>query len=262
MRLGFGASVGLDAMRRTRELLHRDAARLSSGRRLTRSGDDAAGLAIATQLRAAERSVAQGARNLADGVSLARTAQGALASTSDALVRMRELAVQAGNGALGAAERSAIQAEYDQLAAEITRTSEATRFGQRPLLDGSLSAALRDGTGSAISLTIGDQSAEALGVAGLDSADPATLDQLDLALEQVSRARGDLGAIESRLESGIRNLSSHAGSLAAARSRIDDTDYADSSADFARNALLARAQVAIAGARAHKLGGALLRLLS
>jgi flagellin len=260
VRLGFGASAGLDAMRRTRDLLLGDWARLGSGRRLARSGDDAAGLAIATQMRAAERSIAQGARNLADGVSLARTAEGALATTSDALVRMRELAVAAGNGALGAAERAAIQAEYDALAQEITRISDATAFGQRLLLDGSLAVGVADGTGNAIALSVGDQSAHALGVDGLDAADPDTLDALDSALASVARARGDLGALESRLESGIRSLSSHAAHLAASRSRIEDTDYAESSSDFARHALLSRAQIATA-ARAHQLRGALLALL-
>lgn len=186
MGLGIGTPARLDGMRRTRDLLLADWARLSSGRRITRAGDDAAGLAISEQLRAAERSLAQGARNFSDGVSLARTAEGALATTSDALVRMRELAVQAGDGALGASEHAAIQAEYDQLAAEITRTSDATQFGGRHLLDGSLSTQVSDGT-SAIAVAVGDQSAEALGVAGLDAADPATLARLDTALDRVSR---------------------------------------------------------------------------
>jgi len=260
MRLGSGGSIGFGAMRRTQDLLLRDSARLASARRITRAGDDAAGLAISEQLRAAERSLRQGVRNFSDGVSLVRTAEGALASASDALVRMRELAVQAGNGTLGPAERAALQVEYDELAAEITRTSDATQFGGRRLLDGSLSAEFTDGTGSAIGVAVGDASAETLGVAGLDASDGATLDALDSALTQVSRSRADLGAIETRLESGIRNLSSHVGHLAQSRSRIADADYAESASDFARHGLLARAQIATA-VHAQRLLSAPLRLL-
>ncbi len=260
MRLGFGASAGLDAMRRARDLVLRDWERLASGRRINRAGDDAAGLAIASALHASERSLRQGVRNLSDGVNLAGTAEGALETSADALVRMRELVVAGGNGALGESGRAAIQAEYDELAEEITRISDATEYGDRPLLDGSLSVQLSDGTGTASTLSVGDQSAQALGVAGLSVGNGATLDAIDAAIASVTGARANLGAAESRLESGIRSLTAQAENVAAARSRIEDTDYAESASDFARHSLLSRAQIATA-LRSKQLAGGLLPLL-
>ena len=191
-------------------------------------------------------------RNLSDGINLARTAEGALAQVSDIVIRMRELTVQAGNGALGDSQKASIQAEFDQLAEEVTRISEATEFNGRKLLNGDASGAgavtLRDGTGgdNVVQISVDDHSAQSLNVQGRDVTDPSTLDALDSALSTISSTRGELGAVERRLESGIRNLETARENTAAANSRIRDADFATAAAGLARNQILEQAAVAVA----------------
>lgn len=152
MAIGIDAGRSAGNINQARLGLLKSFERLSSAQRINSASDDAAGLAISENLRAAERAFSQGQRNLSDGISLARTAEGALGETSNTLGRIRELVIQAGNGALGDNERAAIQSEVDQLTAEITRTAESTQFSGRNLLngeaDGSGAITFRDGTGS------------------------------------------------------------------------------------------------------------------
>jgi flagellin len=244
-----GPTSSLRGLRETQDAIQRTFEKLSSGRRINQASDDAASLAISENLRALERGFQQGVRNLSDGISAARTAEGALSESSELVSRMRELAVQAGNGALGETEQAAIQAEFDQLSAEVTRIAEGTTFNGRNLLNGETSGAgaitLRDGSGGddVVQVSIDDQSAAALGLQGLDVTDGNTLAALDGALQQISSTRGDLGAAESRLESGISNLESIQENTAAARSRISDTDFAVAAAERARNQILQQAQI-------------------
>jgi flagellin len=225
--------------------------RLSSGRRINRAADDASGLSISEKLAAYEAAVEQGARNLGDGVSLARVAEGALSETAENLGRMRELAVQARNGTLGEAERAALQQEYDALAQEVTRVSQNTGFNGRSLLSGEISGSeairLEDGTGAdePIEVSVDDQSAEALGVAGLDVAGDATLSRLDDAIAGVSATRASLGTFERRVESEIRSLLVARENVASARSRIADADVAREQAELARAQLLQASGVAV-----------------
>ncbi|MFQ5515128.1 MAG: flagellin [Myxococcota bacterium] len=250
MALKIGASEASSAIQRARERIEKSLAQLSSGARITRAADDAAGLALSEQLNATERALAQGQRNLSDGVSLTRTAEGALGEISEIVTRMRELAVQAGNGALAEGARDAVRREFEALGSEATRIANATEFGGRKLLNGELQGAgavlLRDGTGSsgAVQVALEDSSAEGLGLAGLDPADPASLDALDAALRSVSSQRGDLGAIETRLESGLRNLESARENTAASLSRISDADVARSASELTRAQILEQAAVA------------------
>jgi flagellin len=250
MALTIGPSTPTTGIERARQNLQKALGQLASGARINRAGDDAAGLAISEQMNAAERSYAQGQRNLSDGISVTRTAEGALGQTSDIIGRLRELAVQAGNGALGEDAVAAIQQEYDLLSSEITRVSQATEFNGRKLLNGDTSGGdainLRDGTGGndVIQVSIGDHSAQALGVEGLSVSDPATLDALDQALSSISTTRADLGAVEHRLESGIRNMQSMHENTAAARSRIQDTDFAQAASNRARSQIMERASIA------------------
>jgi flagellin len=251
MALGIGPLTRSNSLDRTQEALKKTFAQLSSLKRITAARDDAAGLAISENLRAAERSFTQGERNLADGISLARTAEGGLSGISDMLVRMRELSVQAGNGALDDSARAAIQTEFDALGAEITRTSEATQFGGRGLLNGEIAGAnsvqLRDGTdsGQMLEISVDSASAASLGVQGLDASDPATLDTIDQALGAVSSARGDLGATQNRLESGIRNLQNIRENTAAANSRIADADVAEVAAELTKQQILQQMQISV-----------------
>jgi len=252
MALTIGPNTPSSGLARARESVFKALDQLSSGQRITRAGDDAAGLAISEGLRAVERAFAQGQRNLSDGISLARTAEAALGQQSDIVSRMRELAVQAGNGALSDEQVSSIQNEFNQLAEEVTRISESTEFNNRKLLNGDASGAgavtMRDGTGGndVVQVSISDQSAQSLGVAGADVSDPATLDALDDALSAISATRAELGSVENRLESGIRNLETARENTAAANSRIRDADFAQVAAELARSQIMEQLSVATA----------------
>ena len=258
-----GQSHGLD---RARLSILRTLNQLGSGHRITRAGDDAAGLAISESLRAQERGLAQGQRNLSDGISLTRTAEGALSEASEIVIRMRELSIQAGNGVLDDAAKGAVQREFDQLGEELTRITHATEFNSQKLLNGDLSGAnavtLRDGTGGddVIQVSVGDHSAQALGVSGLDASDGSTLDALDAALSRISETRANLGATERRLTAGIRNLETAQENTAAANSRIRDADFASSTAELARGQLLEQAAIAVQ-VQANISASAALRLL-
>lgn len=252
MALTIGPNTPSSGLARARQSLSKTLDQLSSGHRITRAGDDAAGLAISEGLRADERAFAQGQRNLSDGISLARTAEGALGQQSEIVSRMRELAVQAGNGALSDDQKAAIQTEFDQLAEEVTRISEATEFNGRTVLNGDASGAgavtMRDGTGGndVVQISISDHSAQSLGAEGADVTDPATLDALDDALSTISATRAELGSVESRLESGIRTLETARENTAAANSRIRDADFAQAAAELARAQIMEQASVATA----------------
>jgi flagellin len=252
MPLTIGPNTPSTGLTRARETVTKTLNQLSSGQRITRAADDAAAAAISEKLGAAERAFAQGQRNLSDGISLARTAEGSLSQVSDLVSRMRELTVQAGNGALGDEARSAIQSEFDQLAEEVTRITEATEFNGRKLLNGDTSGAeavtLRDGTGGndVVQISIQDHSAQALSVEGRDVSDPSTLDALDDALSTISSTRAELGSAENRLEAGIRNLETARENTAAANSRIRDADFAQVAAELAAGQILEQASVATA----------------
>ena len=170
-----GPTTSTRRLLETQEAIRKTLEKLSSGRRINAAADDAANLAISEKLRALERGFQQGIRNLNDGISVARTAEGALSETSNLASRMRELTIQAGNGALGDAERAAIQTEFDALSEEITRISESTTFNGRNLLNGDTSGTdaitLRDGSGGndVVQISIEDKGAAALGLEGLDA---------------------------------------------------------------------------------------------
>jgi flagellin len=242
--------------------LDRSLDRLSSGLRITRAGDDAAGLAISESLRAQIRGLNQAQRNANDGISVIQTAEGALNEISNILIRMRELAVQAASeGSVSNTERSYLNNEFSSLQGEITRIANATRFGGRVLLDGSLS-----GTGSSmtfqvginnnasvdrISLNIGNATASGLTIQASDAAISTTasaqsaLASIDSALSSVSTVRGDLGAAQNRLQSTINNLQSSAENLSAANSRIRDADIAAETANLTRAQVLQQAGIAV-----------------
>ncbi len=247
---------------KTQLALERSLDRLSSGLRITRAGDDAAGLAISESFRAQIRGLAQAQRNATDGISIIQTAEGALNEISNILIRLRELAVQSASSAsVSNAERSFIQNEFAALQSEITRIANATRFGGRTLLDGSLSAA---GSGltfqvgifnnpavDRITLTIGNAQASALGVGtgaaavSTAGAAQASLATIDSALTNLSTVRGNLGAAQNRLQSTVNNLSVSIENLSAANSRIRDADIAAETAALTRAQVLQQAGIAV-----------------
>ncbi|HEY3489987.1 MAG TPA: flagellin [Candidatus Deferrimicrobiaceae bacterium] len=227
-------------------------ARLSSGMRITKAADDAAGLAISEKLGAQIRGLGQASRNAANGISVVATAEGAMVEITNSLSRMRELAVQSSSGDIGDTERTNLNAEFSALTAEIGRISDSTKFNGQALLTGTVSSiSLQIGTGSSEQLgvglstvTTGTLSISAANISTAASAQ-AVLTTIDTAISSVTTARGSLGALQNRLESVIRNLSVSIENTTAANSRIRDVDVAEETANYTRNQILVQAGVSV-----------------
>ncbi|MBG9785037.1 flagellin Hag [Shouchella lehensis] len=238
--------------------------KLSSGLRINRAGDDAAGLAISEKMRAQVRGLDQASRNAQDGISMIQTAEGALNETHSILQRMRELAVQSANDTATDEDRAEIQKEVDALAEEITRISNDTEFNNKKLLTGDFEGTFHIGAnaGQNISLSIGAFDAETLGVgtnavideddadnnvaaSGIDVSSQAAADEaitaIQTALDTVSSERSKLGANQNRLEHTINNLDNASENLSAAESRIRDVDMAKEIMEFTKQNILSQA---------------------
>lgn len=227
--------------------------RLSSGYRINKAADDAAGLAISEKLRSQTRGLSQAARNAQDGVSVIQTAESALGETGQVLQRVRELAVQGSNDTLTSGDRANIQAEVDQLLAEVDRFASTTEFNTHKLLSGSFASSamtLQVGAnnGQVIAFTITTATAASLGVSGIavstQASANAAIASLDTAIGTISTQRAKLGSIQNRLERTISNLNSQAENLAASESRIRDTDVAREAINLTRLQILQQAGVA------------------
>jgi flagellin len=244
--------------------------RLSTGLRIATASDDAAGLAISERLRAQVRSLDQARRNANDGISMVQTAEGALNESGNLLVRLRELAVQASNGTVSAADRDTLQQEFTDLVDEIDRIAQSTEFNDIKLLDGSqadVSFQVGIGTTAGVdSLTVDLDSARAadLGIDALDigsGGDPqAAIDALDGAIDEVSSLRGRMGATQNRLQSTIQTLAATGENLSAAESRIRDVDVAYESAQLTKLQIMQQAAISVLG-QTNMLPQAALRLL-
>jgi len=229
--------------------------KLSSGFRINRAGDDAAGLAISEKMRAQINGLEMATKNAEDGISLIQTAEGGLNETHAILQRMRELAVQAANGTNQAEDLQSIQDEIDALAEEIDRIGDSTKFNGIDLLNGGSMAS--DGIGfqigannadyESVSLTIASMKADALGVDNIDVTSDAlsALDDIDDAIADVSAARAGLGAMQNRLEHTINNLGVTTENLTAAESRIRDVDMAKEMMAYTKNNILTQAAQAM-----------------
>ncbi|MCA8954399.1 MAG: flagellin FliC [Planctomycetes bacterium] len=244
--------------------------RLATGLRITSAADDAAGLAISERLRAQVRSLQQAGRNAEDGISLVRTAEGSLDEVSGILLRLRELAVQSRNGTVSTADRGTLDAEFQDLVAEIERIGRSAQFNGIKLLDGSATSigfqvGFGTGANDRLVASLTPVLATALGldllavtnVAGAASAMAA----IDRAIDDVSRARGRFGAMQNRLESTVRYLGVQAENLTAAESRIRDVDIARETAELAKNQILQQAAIAVL-AQANSQPQLALRLLT
>ena len=228
--------------------------KLSSGYKINRAADDAAGLSISEKMRSQIRGLNKASSNAQDGVSLVQTAEGALNETHSILQRMNELATQAANGTNTTVDRSAIKAEIDQLASEINRIQSTTQFNTMNLLDGSFSGdankmKLQVGalSGQKIDFSIANMSVTALGltaanlsVASFDAAGK-TMKAVQDAIEKVSKQRSAMGAIQNRLEHTIANLDTTSENPQSAESRIRDTDMASEMVKYSNNNILAQA---------------------
>ena len=227
--------------------------KLSSGLKINRAGDDAAGLAISEKMRGQIRGLDTASKNASDGISLIQTAEGALNETHSILQRMRELTVQAANDTNQTTDRGQLQLEIGQLVQEINRISTTTQFNGKTLLSGAYSTA---GTGlnfqiganssQSIELLIGSMGATALNVSGIDlsgtfSAITVQISTIDTAINTVSTQRARLGAVQNRLEHTINNLGTSSENLSAAESRIRDVDMAKEMMEFTKNNILSQA---------------------
>ncbi|MBL8722748.1 MAG: flagellin FliC [Planctomycetes bacterium] len=239
----------------TTERLQANYRRLSTGLRISTASDDAAGLAISERFRAQVRSTNQAVRNAQDGISLTQTGEGALNEVSSILVRMRELAIQANNGTVSAADRTTLHQEFSDLINEIDRIAQSTTFNGVHLLDGTGSTiTFQVGTGTTtgidtIQLNTSDTLASTLGLSSLDigsAGSPTTaIVALDSAINSVSRVRGQFGAAQNRLSTTIANLQIQVENLSAAESRIRDVDVAVETSSLTRNSILQQSAISI-----------------
>ena len=250
--------------------------RLSSGLRINRAADDAAGLAISEKLRAQINGLSQASRNAQDGISLVQTAEGALNQSHAILQRMRELVVQAGTATVSASDKTQIQSEVTALRAELDRIASVTDFNGTKLLDGSLNATLlvgANGTASeTINITVANQNSATLGLGNGGTtltvgavnvtANTAANDLLaiDKGIADVATARSNLGAVQNRLEHTVASLGVAVENLSASESRIRDADIAVESSRLVTSQILQQAGVAVL-AQANSAPQAVLQLL-
>ena len=244
----------LSAMNTNRQMgvvtsaLQKSTEKLSSGYKINRAGDDAAGLSISEKMRSQIRGLNKASDNAQDGISLIQVAEGALNETHSILQRMNELATQAANDTNTSTDRTAIKAEIDQLTSEINRIQSTTQFNTQNLLDGKFTGKnLQIGSlkGQTIKISISNMNAKTLGVSGLtvdkNSTAGISMSKIQAAIDKVSTQRSNLGALQNRLEHTINNLDTTSENTSAAESRIRDTDMADEMVQYSKNNILAQA---------------------
>ena len=244
----------LSAMNTNRQMgmvtnsLQKSTEKLSSGYKINRAADDAAGLSISEKMRAQIRGLDKASDNAQDGISLIQVAEGALNETHSILQRMNELATQAANDTNTSTDRGAIQKEINQLTSEIDRIRSTTQFNTQNLLDGNFkNKNLQVGSlkGQKITLSIDNMDATSLSVNSLDvtsfGAAGSAMEKIQKAIDSVSDQRSELGAIQNRLEHTINNLDTTSENTSAAESRIRDTDMAEEMVQYSKNNILSQA---------------------
>ncbi|NKX94231.1 flagellin [Sanguibacter hominis ATCC BAA-789] len=254
----------------TQNDLSKSLEKLSSGLRINRAADDAAGLAISEGLRSQINGTKQAVRNAQDGISVVQTAEGALAETHSILQRMRTLSVQASNdGGLNATAKGNIQDEISQLSTELNRIAATTEFNGKKLLDGSYSGAFQVGANTSTNDVITVALSTAVGVTGLSlttvnvttlAGATGAIGAIDTAIDRVSKIRSTLGAVQNRFDHTINNLNVAAENLAASESRIRDTDMASEMVSYTRASILSQAGTAML-AQAKSIPQSVLQLL-
>ena len=260
--------LGLDGNNTSRSL-----ERLSSGSRINRAGDDAAGLAISEKLKANIRSMKQATRNANDGVSMIQVAEGAMNEVSNILIRMRELSIQASSDTIGDTERSFIDKEMQALKSEVDRIAASTDFNGRKLLDGSeANLEIQIGTKNSpledrfyYDTSEANTTLTSLGLGGVSTQSKVgaqeNLAMIDSALNRLNSNRAGLGALQNRLMSTINNLQISTENLSAANSRIRDTDMAEETSELTKGSILTQANVSVLG-QANQSSQLVLKLLS
>lgn len=235
--------------------------KLSSGERINKAGDDAAGLAISEKMRAQIRGLNQASKNITDGVSFIQTTEGYLNETTDILQRIRELAVQGSNGIYSDEDRMQIQVEVSSLVAEVDRIASSAQFNGMNMLTGrfateginfqvgaNMDQGVKITIGAADATTLGlrgtQEGGEMISVADQDSAN-RTLGTIDEALKTVNKQRADLGAAQNKFEMAQKGVNVAAENLTASESRIRDTDMAQEMVEYTKNAILSQANLAM-----------------
>lgn len=254
------ASGAYSNLTRTNENMQRTLEKLSSGLKINKAGDDAAGLAISEKMTGQIRGINMATKNALDTISLIQTAEGALNETHSSLQRMRELAVQSANDTNTTSDRIELQKEMNQLKQEIDRIGDTTEFNTKVLLSGSFSTTglrfqVGANEGQSVSITFGSMRASALGISGasasqalsISSAGAAetAISQIDKAIETVSGERSKFGAMQNRLEHTTNNLRTSGENLQAAESRIRDADMAKEMIQFSKNQILLQSGIAM-----------------
>ena len=243
--------------------------KLSSGYKINRAADDAAGLAISEKMRRQVRGLTQASSNAQDGISAVQTAEGALAEVHDMLQRMTELAVKAANGTQTSDDLSYIDSEVQALKSEISRVATTTTFNEQSLLDGTftgkaLQVGAENNAEQRISISISAMSASGIGLSATtvstQSDAQGAIDSIKKALASVSKQRSDLGAIQNRLEHTINNLDNVVENTQSAESAIRDTDMATEMVKYSNNNILAQAGQAML-AQANQANQGVLSLL-
>jgi flagellin len=261
-----------NALNKTQAALSHTLAKISSGLRVTKAADDAAGSAVASNLHTVARSGKQAIRNSNDGISIIQTAEGATKEVLNILDRMRELAVQSASETLANDERGYIDEEFEQLSAEVERISAATEFNDLKLADGtnttlSVQVGVTSGSESQLLITLGDLSVSNLKVdtttisLSLATSARSAIDTIDTAIDSVNSIRAGYGAVQNRIDSAIANMVTYVESLSAAESQIMDTDYAQETAEMTRLQVMQQAGTA-ALAQARTINQSVISLLS
>lgn len=234
--------------------LQRSVERLSSGLRITRAADDAAGLGVSEVLRAQIRSINQVIRNANDGISLTQIADGAASTIGNLLTRMRELAAQSSTGTLGSTERSYLDQEFLALRSEIDRIAKVTEFNGNFLLSGAsnsftLQVGFRSGANDTLSISLRDLDLDSLSLSSVNISTAgnaqSALSNIDSAISAVATARADYGSYQNRFEATIASLQVTSENFTAAESRIRDADIAFETAVFTRNQILVQSGIAV-----------------
>jgi flagellin len=279
MKMGLRINTNVSSLNAQRNLrgtglaLQKSLEQLSSGFRINRAGDDAAGLAISENLKAQIKGLSQAERNAQDGISLVQIAEGALSEVSNILIRLRELAVQAASDTIGPTERKFLNVEFEQLLSEVDRIANGTEFNSVKLLNG---------TGAVLDIQIGtkndpisdrltfdassaDVNVAALGLNLTSVADKISsqnsLAAIDQSILSVSGIRADFGALQNRLQSTINNLAVSIENMSAANSRVRDADIAATAAELTKNNILMQAGTSVL-AQANKTSTNALGLIS
>ena len=234
--------------------LQKSVEHLSSGLRITRAADDAAGLGVSETLRAHIRSINQATRNANDGISLTQVADGGASTIGNILARLRELSSQSSSGTVGSTERSYLDQEFGALRSEIDRIASVSEFNGQALLSGASNSfevfvGFKSGAGNSLTLNLKDLDVASIGLSSVNISTAANaqsaLSNIDSAISAVASARADYGSIQNRFEAAISNLQVTSENFTAAESRIRDADIAYETSQFTKNQVLVQSGISV-----------------